>query len=330
MATTTTPGEIKVSSKAWVKSILSFVLVLCTMPLGHAMMILMEHFISPQWLPNAAFAMGALGLVFAICGVFLKKETPQTIMGLIGALLLWTGWVEFLFMYYAQRFGAHPEIVNGVISTSTEYINGIASQPQMFLNGEPVAHIQDIKPLVVTRPEYLLMPASFGMWVTVMLLYIFNVRTGCNFINWCQKLFFGKKREEIVTKGMTRHPAIVTFIETMMLLWTCYLVLMFCYDPRFLGETHPVTIALGIGCLVGAFFIFRKQLRLHQWGLNIRMAIANVIVIWTPVEILGRNDMLNEIWVAPLEHITEMVVVLVTFIAIGTYLALQKKKTRGH
>lgn len=290
------------------------------MPLGHALMILMEIFISPSMLPYSAFGLGLVGLIVAICGVFARRDTPQTLCGLIGGLLLWTGWVEFLFMYYAQRFGAHPEIVSGVVTTTTTYLDGIAANPSLSINGTPVVHMQDVKDIVVTRPEYLLMPASFGFWVTIMLLYIFNVRTGCNFILWCQKVLLGKRREQIVRSGMTRHVAMVTFTETMMLLWSCYLLLMFCYDPRFLGQSHPVTIAVGVGCFIGFFFIFRKQLARRLWGANIRMAIPAVIVLWTPIEILGRNRLLNEIWIAPLDHLVEMIVILVTFVLVGGYL----------
>jgi len=230
-------------------------------------------------------------------------------------------------MYYAQRFGAHPEIVNGVVTTTTTYVQGIAANPVLSIDGVPVQHMHDIKDIVVTRPEYLLMPATFGFWVSIMLLYIFNVRTGCNFMLWCQRVLLGKKRDLVVRSGMTRHPAMVTFMETMMLLWTCYLLLMFCYDPRFLGQSHPVTIAVGVGCFIGFFFIFRKQLARKQWGANIRMAIPGVIVLWTPVEILGRNNLFNEIWIAPLEHISEMIAILVTFILIGGYLAWHHKRS---
>ena len=137
-------------------------------------MILMELLIAPAVLPYSAFGLGLLGLVIAVCGVFAKKDTPQTICGLIGGLFLWTGWVEFLFMYYAQRFGAHPEIVNGVVTTTTTYVQGIAANPILSIDGVPVQHMHDIKDIVVTRPEYLLMPATFGFWVSIMLLYIFN------------------------------------------------------------------------------------------------------------------------------------------------------------
>ena len=57
------------------------------------------------------------------------------------------------------------------------------------------------------------------------------------------------------------------------------------------------------------------------------MAIPAVIVLWTPVEILGRNNLFNEIWIAPLEHIGEMIAILVTFVLIGAYLVWHHKRS---
>ncbi len=269
------------------KTIVSFLMVLFTMPLGHALMILMEHLLSPTMLHYTAFGMGALGILMVIIGVFANGDTKQTLWGLFGGLLFWTGWVEFLFMYYAHRHGVLPEIVNGE---------------------------------VVTKPEYLILSATFGFWTMFMMLYLFSVRTGCNFLNWCQKVFFGNRRETIVARPMTRHTSIVTFMELNMILWTSYLLLMFCYDNHFLGDHHPVTFLIGIGCLIGSVFMFIRQLKLSSWGANIRMSIATVIVFWTPVEILGRINFFSEIWTDPLNHITEMVTVLTAFIALAVYL----------
>lgn len=247
----------------------------------------------------SAFAMGAVGLVMVIIGVFAKGDTRQTLWGLIGGLLFWTGWVEFLFMYFANRFGTRPQL-----------------DP---LTGE-----------VVTRPEYLILPATFGFWMMIMVLYLFCTRNGCNFINWWQRRFFGHNKSEIAARPMTRHTSIVTFMELMMILWASYLLLMFCYDPVFLGDDHPVTMLVGLGCLIGSFFIFAKQLRISAWGPNIRMAIATVIVFWTPVEIMGRKNFFQEIWIAPMQHKTEMILILVAFIILGIYLwykSARKKAT---
>ncbi len=280
------------------KTLISFLVVLFTMPLGHALMIIMEHLMNPTALHYAAFAMGAVGLAMVIVGVFVKGDTQQTLWGLFGGLLFWTGWVEFLFMYYANRYGTQPEIVNGEI---------------------------------VTRPEYLIMPATFGFWAMFMTVYLFCTKTGCNFINWWQKKLFRNRKDEIVARPMTRHTSIVTFMELNMMMWTCYLVLMFCYDSNFLGDHHPVTFIVGIGCLIGAVFMLKRQLKLASWGANIRMGFASVIVFWTPVDIMGRINFFNEIWVAPMEHKTEMFIILAAFVLLIIYLfysTAKKKKQK--
>lgn len=279
----------------WLKTIISFLVVLFTMPLGHALMIMMEHTMTPEAVHYSAFVMGLVGLLIAVGGVFVKGDTKQTLMGLFGGLLFWTGWVEFLFQYYAVRVDAQPEIENGEI---------------------------------VTKPEYLILPATFGIWILIMSLYIFRVRTGCNFINWWQKTLFGKRREQIVTGRLTRHVSLVTFMELNMILWTSYLALMFCYDKTFLGDTHPVTFALGLFCLVGAVLMFRKELRLGTWGANIRMAIATVIVFWTPVEILGRMNFFNEIWVEPQKYAPQMIAILAAFVGLLVYLIVSSARNR--
>ena len=163
------------------------------------------------------------------------------------------------------------------------------------------------------------MPATFGMMMMVLLIYLFSIRSGCNFFNWCQRRLFGGRRDIIVVRPMTRHTSIVTFMELNMMLWVSYVLLMFCYDTHFLGDTHPVTIAIGLGCLVGSVFIFLRQLRIPSWGANIRMAIATVMTLWTFVEILGHIGILKEIWLEPTEHVGAMSVLAALFLGLGEF-----------
>ena len=279
----------------WWRTIASFLLVLFAMPLGHALMILMEKFMSEGAMHVAGFAMGFVGLILVIIGVFVKGDTRQTLWGLFGGLLFWTGWVEFLFLYYARRYGVPPEIENGV---------------------------------VVTKPEYLIMPASFGLWMMVMTMYVFSTKNGCDLITWIQKVCFRSKRKVVVVQPMTRHTSIVTFMELNMMLWGLYLLLMFCYDKNFLGDHHPVTFLVGLVCLIGSLLMLRRQLRIASWGANIRMAIATVIVFWTPVEILGRINFFKEFWVEPEKYRLQMIAILAVFIVLGFYLWIKSKLHR--
>ena len=281
--------------KNWWKSIASFLLVLCTMPLGHAMMIIMENTMTPAAVHCSAFCMGLAGLLLVIGGVFVKGDTRQTVCGLIGGLLFWTGWVEFLFQYYATRWGTQPEMENGE---------------------------------VVTRPEYLILPASFGMWMMVMTLYIFSTKNGCNFINWWQRMILRSHKNEIAARPMAHHTSIVTFMELNMILWASYLLMMFCYDKNFLGDRHPITSIVAAGCLLGSIFIFRKQLKLSSWGANIRMAIATVIVFWVPVEVLGRLNFFHEFWVEPEKYATQIVSILVAFVVLMVYIMMAARKRK--
>lgn len=115
---------------------------------------------------------------------------------------------------------------------------------------------------------------------------------------------------------MAYHPSIVMFMEWNIMMWGLYLLLMFCYDPVFLGDHHPVTYIIAAICLIGSALMFKKQLRIANWGRSIRMAYATVIVFWTFVEVAARNGMFKEIWVDPMHHVTEMVGVLVVFVAL--------------
>lgn len=274
----------------WRKTIVSFLVVLFTMPLGHALMMIMGKFMDPVAVHYAGFLMGLAGLIIVIAGVFVKGDTKQTLFGLFGGLLFWTGWVEFLFQYYAHRYGAQPEIT-------------------------PEGH--------VTQPEYLLMPMTFGLWAMVMTLYLFCTKTGCCFINWCQRHLFGSHEREIVARPMTRHTSIVTFMELNVMMWTTYVVLMFCYDPRFIGDHSIVTALVGFGCFVGSIFMFIKELKLASWGANIRMAVATVIVFWCPVEIMARLNFFKEIWIEPEKYAAQMIAILVAFIILLAYLVRQ-------
>lgn len=269
------------------KAIASFLLVLLTMPLGHAAMILMEHYMDPGPLHVCAFLLGLAGLLITVAGVFVRGDLKQTLFGLFGGLLFWTGWVEFLFQYYVDRFGMQP------------YTDPMTGK--------------------VTQPEYLVLPASFGFLMMFFLLYMFSIRSGCNFFNWCQKRIFGNRRDIIVARPITHHTSIVTFMELNLMMWTTYLLLMFCYDTNFLGDTHPVTLTVAGGCLVGSMFIFLRQLRIPSWGANIRMAIATVLTFWTFVEVLGHIGIMEEIWVAPLENVGAMMAITLTFIVLGGY-----------
>jgi hypothetical protein len=125
---------------------------------------------------------------------------------------------------------------------------------------------------------------------------------------------------------MTRHTSIVAFMEVITMLWTCYLVLMFCYDERFFGDHHPVTLLVGMLGFIGSLFMFAKLLRYASWGMSLRFGFATVIIFWIAVEVFDRIHLLNGLWANPQGHVQEIALILVSFAVTGLYLACDRRK----
>lgn len=212
-------------------------------------------------------------------------------MGLFGGLFIWTGWIEFAYVYYAHRFEVAPLIENGE---------------------------------VVTKPEYLIMPSSVGFWVVMLLFYLFSTKSGCRFFNWLQEKL--KIRKATKLQPLTHNFAITTFVELMAVLWTFYLVLLFVYDPRFFGDRHPVTYIVAFGSLLWSGYLFINLLRIKSLGYAMRYAIPTVIIFWNFVEILGRWNLFKEIWIEPGKYTKEIVVIFLIFVALLLFVLFDRKK----
>lgn len=281
----------------WGKAIVSIAVTLAAMPLTHILARMLKDGTTGVEQFYAGMGMGAFGLGLVIAGVFIKGDARQSLLGLFGGMFYWMGAIDFLFMYYAERFGTQAQL-------------------------DPVTGE------IVSRPEYLILPATFGFWMMVMMLYLFCTANGCNFLNWWQRLFFGKHKKEIAARPMTRHTSIVAFMEVITMLWTCYLTLMFCYDERFLGDRHPVTLLVGMLGLISSLFMFARLLRYSSWGMSLRYGFATVIIFWITVEVFDRISLLPALWNAPGEHILQIILIGGSFAVAGLYVTYRKMMRR--
>ncbi|MCC6274779.1 MAG: hypothetical protein IT569_02890 [Leptospiraceae bacterium] len=266
--------------------ILAFCIVLLLMPLGHTSMILMEKLFGSKYVFHAALFLGFLGIFLLIRGIRAKSEMKATILGLFSGLFFWTGWIEFSFVYFSNRFGVEA----------------------LKENGE-----------VVTKPEYLIMPSSIGFLAFVMIYYTFGIRTGCPFFTWIQKKlnlnsWFGIQREN-------KNIALVTFLEFITILWAFYLLLLFAYDKNFFGDRHPFTFIIAIGSLAWSIYLFFNLIKISQMNYAVRYAIPTVIIFWNFVEVLGRWNFISEIWLKPKEYAFEMSLTF-AILVVGTIFSL--------
>ena len=215
----------------------SFLLVLLLMPIGHAIMVLNEHLLL-EYKYQGAIAMGFAGIILLIWGIKKNsKPTLATILGFLGGVLVWTGWVEFSFMWIAEKNNVSHLMVDNEIAT---------------------------------KREYLVMMSSLGLLCTFYFFYLFT-RSNCTFYIWQQK-YLGF-REDIKTQvGFKKPFAVSTFIETIMIIWTFYVVLLLVYDEQIAGDRHIATYIVGFGSLLWSLYLISKLVRIQSFDYAIRYA----------------------------------------------------------
>lgn len=252
----------------------SFVIVLLFMPLGHSLMILNEKlFLEYKYL--GAFFIGVIGLIFLILAIpKTRKKSTATLLGLLAGIFVWTGWVEFSFVWVAEKLNI----------------------PALLENEE-----------IVTKPEYLLMPSSIGFLSVFFLVFLFSYNK-CQFFNWFQKIFGLNKH--IKTSGKEKPIAVTTFLETIMILWTFYILLLLVYDSDIAGDKSIFTYIVAFGSLFWSIYLFLNLIKIQKFDFAIRYAVPTVIIFWNFVEVMGRWDLYKEIWVHPFEYQIEILIIV--------------------
>lgn len=275
--------------------VFAFLIVLLLMPIGHALMVLTEVIFQGDALA-AAFVIGVIGLLLVFLGIRMDaNQKAATILGLLGGVIVWTGWVEFSFVWIAHKLNVSPLIEDGEVAT---------------------------------KPEYLVMLSSLGLLSTILMFFV-SSKTRCQFLIWVQKIF----GIHIGTKALDRggkFVSVTTFIETTMLLWTFYIVLLLVYDKDIAGQNHPLTYIVAFGSLAWSGYLFLRLLRIQQFDYAIRYAVPTVIIFWNFVEVMGRWDLLDEIWVKPIEHWPEVTAIMLCLIGcVGFYVWEMRREQSG-
>ncbi|MCA0431320.1 MAG: hypothetical protein LCH32_12545 [Bacteroidetes bacterium] len=263
----------------------SFLIVLLFMPIGHALMVLNEKLFE-HYKFIGAFVIGFIGIISLIIGIIKNKnQFAATLYGLLAGVLVWTGWVEFSFVWIAEKLNVAPLIENGEIAT---------------------------------KPEYLVMMSSLGLLLTFLVFFILK-QTNCQFFIWVQNLI--GLRKYIKQEASSNKPfAILTFIETIVILWTFYIVLLLVYDNDIAGDKHPATYFVAFGSLFWSLYLTLKLIKIQKFDYAIRYAVPTVIIFWNFIEVIGRWDLMKEIWIHPFEHWLENLIILALLVFfIGYY-----------
>jgi hypothetical protein len=255
--------------------LLAFFIVFVVQALGHTVMIVMEDvWPGHEYVLQSAFAMGLLGAVLLNLGMRSKNEVSATWLGFWAGTFLWTGWVEFAFVWGGDYLGV-PDLMDPNIP------------------GE-----------IATKAEYLVMMTSVGVLGATLVYFLMNPETKCNFFLWFQrnmKLSTGEP-----TKGHKRNFAAITALETIYVIWFFYLVLLFLYDPNIAGEKSIAAYVFFFLNTIWAVYLFQRLMKFWKVTTAIRYGIPTAIIAWNTVELMGRWNLFVSFWEKPQDFVLEM------------------------
>jgi hypothetical protein len=270
--------------------LLAFMVVFVVQALGHTVMIAMESIFGDQYVFQCAFGLGLFGALLLFLGMRTANEVAATWYGFWSGTLLWTGWVEFAFVW------------------SGNYLN----VPDLMDVNNPGE--------IATKAEYLVMMSSIGILFATTAYFLMNKETKCNFFLWFQRnagLRTGKPNP-----NHERNFAAITALETIYVTWFFYLMLLFMYDESILGERHPVTYGIFFLNVIWSVYLFQRLMHFWKVTTAIRYGIPTAIICWNTVEIMGRWHLLTEFWEKPAEYGLEMGL-LAAGVAIAAFLAVR-------
>jgi hypothetical protein len=267
--------------------LLAFFIVFVVQALGHTVMIVMEDvWPGHEYVLQSAFAMGLLGAVLLNLGMRSKNEVSATWLGFWAGTFLWTGWVEFAFVWGGDYLGV-PDLMDPNIP------------------GE-----------IATKAEYLVMMTSVGVLGATLVYFLMNPETKCNFFLWFQrnmKLSTGEP-----TKGHKRNFAAITALETIYVIWFFYLVLLFLYDPNIAGEKSVAAYVFFFLNTIWAVYLFQRLMKFWKVTTAIRYGIPTAIIAWNTVELMGRWNLFVSFWEKPQDFVLEMTLFTVACIIAAT------------
>jgi hypothetical protein len=271
--------------------LLAFLVVFVVQALGHTVMIVMEEvWPGPGYVYQSAFAMGAIGAVLLFLGMRHRNEVAATWLGFWAGTLLWTGWIEFSFVWSANYLGV-PDLMD-----------------------------KELAGAIATKAEYLVMMSSIGVMAATLTYFLLNKETKCNFFLWFQRHL--KLKTGRPSPGYERNFAAITALETIYVIWFFYLLLLFIYDEKILGDRHPVTYGIFFLNVIWAVYLFQRLMRFWKVTTAIRYGIPTAIVAWNAVELAGRWHLFTEFWERPQDFALEMSL-LTAGIAIAAWLAVR-------
>ncbi len=252
--------------------------------LAHTYTVITIYVLPAPWKYWVPFAIGCLGVWLVLRGMG-KDEVKGTILGYLGAVLIWMSWFESglpLLAKYDQVPTFLPEEGNRMAGLLGEHV---------------------------------LLQAS-GIFCIVTLFFIMlNKDVRCRMLVWIRRRL-GMEVIGKPTQGYRPNVARVAAFEYLYVTWFMYVLMLVLIDPRLFGLHHPVTY-IGTALVVAwGLYLAWKLTKQREVGLSIRYAIGTVGVLWYIPEIAALYEVFYEFYLYVDRHPIAMAFVLASFIFI--------------
>jgi hypothetical protein len=237
-----------------------------------------------RFLVFATLGLTAVGGLMLWLTSRLRSDAAQSILGIFGGNLLWTGGVEYGLTIAARSLGIGKAV--GVV------------------DGQ----------LVAIYGEYVLLKHTWGVLALVMVYLLFLESSRCPVFLWWRKNV-PTMRGPVVTGRIDNYGPRSAF-QYATTVWGFYLLLLWAYDDQVAGVFSPITKAIMLLSIASSIYCVW---RLHQqtgWGASVRYAVGAMIVVWTPIEIAGKWGVFRQPW---LLLKPEALIVFFGGLALGTW-----------
>lgn len=220
---------------------------------------------SSPFLGWVAILMGVIGIAFLVLSKFFKNDGVQSLLGIFGALFLWTGPVEYGLMLASRTLG---------VAKSVQIVGG---------------------EVVGAYGEYVLLKYTWGLLFIVFIYQVFVESNRGPFFMWLRRKF--KLMRGSTANGRIDNYGPRSAFQYITMMWWFYVVLLWAWDPVFAGGVGGWLdkLVLGSSLSVSGWLFFRLS-RKTSAGPALRYAIATTIIFWNCIEIMAKWNIFNEPW----------------------------------
>lgn len=197
----------------------------------------------------------------------LSSDAAQSLVGMLAGSLIWASAGEWGLDAAARRLG-------------------LASW--LTITGGRVAGVHG---------HFALLKASWPLLLMVLVYLQFLEANRCPLFVWFRRRL--PIMRGAVATGRIENYGPRTAFQYVMIVWTCYVAVLWSMDESLGGRRGPLAWGVLAGVLVGAAYLLPRLLRKRGTGDALRYAIGTGLLAWNAIEIAGAQGLLHEPWLDP-------------------------------